>query len=99
MADMSEQPISELPKRISSQARATFTIVAVLSSFLLCVTPIVVAITAWNTHLEWMEFGDYERNSFPMDKFARDMAWVAVASNCGVAIAWLVAWLRHRANG
>src|SRR5689334_15807252 len=99
MVGMSEQPRYELPKRMSSRTKAALTIVAVLVSLLLCVTPIVVAISAWNTYLEWVESGDNYRNSFPMDRFARDMAWVAVASNSSVAIAWFVTWLRYRANG
>jgi hypothetical protein len=70
--------------------------VAVALSIVACLAPTALAIFAWITHLAWLRSGAYDRNSFPMDAFAKDLTWLSTGVVLVVAAAWCIAWWRVR---
>ena len=71
---------------------------AIVFSVAVCVAPVILAFHAWITHFAWLRSGAYERNSFPMKAFAREMTWVSAGCIFAVALAWSIKiWWRLRA--
>lgn len=71
-----------------TQRRGILRWLAVAVSFMVCTAPTGIAVYAWLTHWHWQRTGAYSRNSFPMNKFASDATWVAVASIAIVGCGW-----------
>ena len=74
--------------RVAAKRNGILYRLALSVSFLFCAIPTGVAAYAWVTHWHWQRTGAYARNSFPMNKFASDATWVAIASVAITGCCW-----------